>query len=78
MLKSPFGDGNGGNNGDGGGGRKGGGFGGGLAAAAAAAGRGEGGGKKICQTLCLCQREKNLGAPIRIGQEIQCFPYAGF
>ena len=31
-----------------------------------------------CQPLCRRQREKNLGATIRIGREILCLPYAGF
>ena len=37
----------------------------------------EGGPKKCYQPLCQRQ-QKNIGATIRIGQEIWCLPYAGF
>ena len=41
--------------------------------------RRQGDGKqKFCQPLCRRQRKTNLGATIRIGQEIWCLPYAGF
>ena len=38
----------------------------------------EGGPKKCYQPLCQRQQKKNVGATIRIVQEIRCLTYAGF